>query len=581
VLGACTTVFNTSVRERPSFQPADGLLYPCSEVDLVATQKLTWKIQSASQQSRCAHSSIERLQRYCNVVVHFVLLAFKNLGRAARAPFYIHLAGAPTACGVRRQNMALDMNAESGGVSTGAGGSYRFASGDSGKTMMIFVAIVAVAVAIVYHFSFSQRFSPLQTKKSPTPPKSYAIPVLETPADLQVPFVVLTKPDFKVLHRNLEAHRNEMQQALQHLSQALEVALQAEESILTRTKFSDHLRDKLHRLAAIYEADQETLERVLAPFSAKLMLTSASSISSSTTMEDNQQSTLSSEERNNHLDQSGFTWWRGQSRFAAAAGVQPYDAPGQVIAHLVRDWSTEGRLLRESLYTWCLEQLQKYPFRKDKPILVPGAGLGRLAWELSTKLEGCVVEAIESSLCMAAAAYCIFNKRPSFHLHAYSMDPFSNEIDSSLRYERVFIPDVDPTLEENERFSFTVGDFNYEYMNKIGSQYGAVVTCFFIDTATTVYDYLTTIEAVLVDGGLWVNVGPLQWHRNNQLPVAVDELRLILETFCSKQSRKPAFDILFWQVDSQPVNYRAEGKLRSTHFDAYCPLRFVLRKSKQ
>lgn len=478
-----------------------------------------------------------------------------------------------------RVDMALDMNAEAG--DSGAGESYRFAEPSPGKMTMIFVAIVAVAISMIY-FSFSQRPSPLQAKKSPTsePPLEFPIEstVLATP-DL-VPFLLLKKPDFRILHRNLEAHRTEMHQALQHLSQALEVALQAEESILTQAKYSDHLRDKLDRLAAIYEADQEKLGQALAPFSARLMLPSGSHIVSSTTIEDIQQSTPSADEGKNNTDQTGFAWWRGKSRFAAAAGVQPYDAPAQVMAHLVRDWTTEGRLLRESLYTWCLEELERYPFRKDKPILVPGAGLGRLAWELATRLDGCVVEAIESSLCMAAAAHCILNRRISFQLHPYAMDPFSNEVDSSLRYDQVSIPDVDPTVKGDARFSFTVGDFNYDYMNKSGSQYGAIVTCFFIDTATTVYDYLTTIESVLADGGLWINVGPLQWHRNNQLPVAVDELRLILENFCDKHSRKPAFEILSWKVDSQPVNYRAEDNLRSTHFDAYCPLRFVLRRRR-
>jgi carnosine N-methyltransferase len=39
-----------------------------------------------------------------------------------------------------------------------------------------------------------------------------------------------------------------------------------------------------------------------------------------------------------------------------------------------------------------------------------------------------------------------------------------------------------------------------------------VVTCFFIDTAHNVIDYLICINKILKVGGLWVNLGPLLWH---------------------------------------------------------------------
>ena len=39
-----------------------------------------------------------------------------------------------------------------------------------------------------------------------------------------------------------------------------------------------------------------------------------------------------------------------------------------------------------------------------------------------------------------------------------------------------------------------------------------VATCFFIDTAHNIVEYLQTIYAILKKGGLWVNVGPLLYH---------------------------------------------------------------------
>jgi carnosine N-methyltransferase len=39
-----------------------------------------------------------------------------------------------------------------------------------------------------------------------------------------------------------------------------------------------------------------------------------------------------------------------------------------------------------------------------------------------------------------------------------------------------------------------------------------VATCFFIDTAHNVVEYLQTIYAILKKGGIWVNIGPLLYH---------------------------------------------------------------------
>jgi carnosine N-methyltransferase len=40
--------------------------------------------------------------------------------------------------------------------------------------------------------------------------------------------------------------------------------------------------------------------------------------------------------------------------------------------------------------------------------------------------------------------------------------------------------------------------------------YDGVVTCFFIDTAVHVFDYLQASHRLLKPGGVWINHGPLQ-----------------------------------------------------------------------
>ncbi|KAM1492435.1 hypothetical protein EV2_025128 [Malus domestica] len=40
----------------------------------------------------------------------------------------------------------------------------------------------------------------------------------------------------------------------------------------------------------------------------------------------------------------------------------------------------------------------------------------------------------------------------------------------------------------------------------------AVVTCFFIDTAHNIIEYIEIISRILKDGGVWINLGPLLYH---------------------------------------------------------------------
>ena len=57
----------------------------------------------------------------------------------------------------------------------------------------------------------------------------------------------------------------------------------------------------------------------------------------------------------------------------------------EAMKHFVRDWSDEGVDERRTIFTPILDELNKIPFheRENCSVLVPGAGLGRLAWEIS------------------------------------------------------------------------------------------------------------------------------------------------------------------------------------------------------
>lgn len=59
----------------------------------------------------------------------------------------------------------------------------------------------------------------------------------------------------------------------------------------------------------------------------------------------------------------------------------------EALKHFVRDWSEEGRRERHQAFGLVLDALKRLESevggRRVKRVLVPGAGLGRLAWEIS------------------------------------------------------------------------------------------------------------------------------------------------------------------------------------------------------
>lgn len=411
---------------------------------------------------------------------------------------------------------------------------------------------------------------------------------LDEPAR-RIPFIALAEPDWKILRKSVESYRIETHHLLEQLSMALEVVIVAEDDQICshEKKFSTQLKAKIERLSTLYDQDHATLQQlILNPFPVIFTITNGLS-------EEEPQICRLNCDHKLHTGKE-YTWWSDPRR-GPLQSEQPYDSARQVVAHMVRDWSVmEGTFVRNSMYTWCVESLKNHFPRltllKRRAVLVPGAGLARLAWEVATQLDYSV-EAMESSISMAAAAFAILGgdnhseilrEQYNIHstvgrivLHPFAVDSFANEVDSSARYRTVRFPDVSPVLTKGS-LSYTIGRFEYEGMLHLKDRYDAVVTCFFLDTASTVYDYLSTVAMVLSHRGIWVNLGPLQWHMNSQLPIAVDEFRTILEDYRDPTSKRMVFDVLHWSIDTHPLSYRSNGQ--STRSDMYFPLRFVVQK---
>ncbi|GAB4850711.1 hypothetical protein Ancab_030011 [Ancistrocladus abbreviatus] len=189
-----------------------------------------------------------------------------------------------------------------------------------------------------------------------------------------------------------------------------------------------------------------------------------------------------------------------------------------IVRNIVRDWASEGQIERDQCYKPILEELERlFPDRsKDSPpcCLVPGAGLGRLALEISRL--GFVCQGNEFSYYMMICSSFLLNRTQS--IGEWTIYPWIHSNCNSLSDEDqlrpVSIPDILPASAGiTEGFSMCGGDFVEVYNDP--SQEGmwdAVVTCFFIDTAHNIVEYIEIIWRVLKDGGVWINLGPLLYH---------------------------------------------------------------------
>lgn len=199
-----------------------------------------------------------------------------------------------------------------------------------------------------------------------------------------------------------------------------------------------------------------------------------------------------------------------------------------VLKSLARDWSSDGAAEREMAYKPIISQMKRYlPLAKDKEsrpvVCIPGAGVGRLAFEVS-KL-GYAVQGNEFSLFMLLASDFILNGSIATPDRPLEISPWLMESRNTHsltdRCRSVQIPDIDPMsiLTGNDdgtitpNFSMAAGDFFSIYDNpKEISQWDCVCSCFFLDACPNIVECIQLIYKMLKPGGFLINFGPLLYH---------------------------------------------------------------------
>lgn len=203
------------------------------------------------------------------------------------------------------------------------------------------------------------------------------------------------------------------------------------------------------------------------------------------------------------------------------ASTQDLDKARSTIHQLYRDWSAEGQAERDACMTPIIKALEAFAETQTERVrvLVPGAGLGRLVYDLYR--IGFDVEGNEISYHQIMASNFLLNYagREAHTLYPWALS-FSNHLNRENQLQAVRIPDISPAEESTRSdqapkgaMSMSAGDFCVVYRRpEYESSFDAVATCFFIDTAPNVINYVETVKHILRPGGVWVNLGPLLWH---------------------------------------------------------------------
>ncbi|KAK0535575.1 hypothetical protein OC835_002319 [Tilletia horrida] len=214
---------------------------------------------------------------------------------------------------------------------------------------------------------------------------------------------------------------------------------------------------------------------------------------------------------------------REQKQREAEQSAHHLEKVRSTIKQFVRDWSEDGRAEREAAYQPIIDAVNarfghiRAGQKATLHILVPGAGLGRLAWEFAQRGYSC--QGNEFSFYMLVASHFVLNETRAVHEHV--LYPYvhsaSNWRTAADMLQPVLVPDVLPSsLPDGVDFSMVAGEFVEVYGRPAERErWQCVATSFFIDTARNIVQYLEVIHSVLELGGYWINAGPLLWHFEN------------------------------------------------------------------
>ncbi|KAI8096286.1 N2227-like protein-domain-containing protein [Halteromyces radiatus] len=260
---------------------------------------------------------------------------------------------------------------------------------------------------------------------------------------------------------------------------------------------------------------------------------------------------------------------------ARKKGEQPPVKPSDMdkvrstLKQCFRDWSVEGKVERDAIYVPIIEELESIykslsvPERGDIRVLVPGAGLGRLAYDIATHGFSC--QGNEFTFYMLLASNFLLNnieKERQYEIYPF-VHSFSNLPTAASQLQPIRIPDVVPgNLPSTVDFSMVAGDFLEVYGEESDNQgaWDVVVTCFFIDTARNIIKYLEVIHSILKQGGTWINIGPLLYHfedtpGESSVELSLDQIKRVAQEMGFEFKKESMIDTTYTSNPDSMLTY--------------------------
>src|SRR5210317_1394620 len=288
---------------------------------------------------------------------------------------------------------------------------------------------------------------------------------------------VVELPSFLDLNSATRHYREMADGILKQLALSHEVALRTEEILMSKSQssstqsLSHHLEKKISKTAELLEHNAFVLEEILEPFPVEGIPTIENT---SITLHNTFPSQAAETFTDVHTLARYIPPYYGTNKKDDVNEEQPYEEAVQIIAHLTRDWSNDGSLIRDQTYSWIKQTLWRHHYESVdspvssplSPILVPGAGTGRLAFDLAFAYdEKCTsdcmqfpfaVEAVDNSITMAAAAHHMIHitykddtirtknntiSNGKLKIYPFVSDSLSNEVDTQRRWDSTIIPE--------------------------------------------------------------------------------------------------------------------------------------------
>lgn len=235
-----------------------------------------------------------------------------------------------------------------------------------------------------------------------------------------------------------------------------------------------------------------------------------------------------------------------------------------IFTYLLRDWTVERKKERQENYDIIINEVLKYfpsscEASKSYKFLIPGSALNRLGYELYK--YGFDVEGNDYLFLNGIFTDFIFNHTHKNEFTFYPfIDSFSNHYTEDSVFRKYSFPEIDVDLNNKSagKLKIYIGDFLTLYDN-MKDYYDCIITCFFIDTAQNVIEYIDIIHRLLKKDGIWINFGPLSYHWSEDydsisIELPYDKLKEVICNYGFKYLNESTRNCSFGFVDDYMHN---------------------------